>query len=231
VKCDFGEVHIWKIELNCAASSVARLELALSPEERSRSAGFLFPELRTRWTVVRGALRQILAEYLQTVASSLMFHLGPNGKPGLAGAAENISFNLSHTRDLALIAITRNGRIGIDAEEVRGAIEIEALSRHFFATGEADEIMKLSGEQRIAAFFACWTRKESFLKALGVGLSVQLRHFEVAVRADQPAQLISVNWDNPSRWSLQDIGEPGIAAALTVEGPTPTVCRFNFAAP
>jgi len=163
-KCDFGQVHLWSIQLDCAASSVARLELALSSEERYRAARFRSHELRNRWTVARGALRHIRAEYSRSTASSLAFHLGPNGKPELARSAANINFNLSQTHGLALLAITRNRRVGIDAEAVQPEIEVEALSRRFFTRSETAEILGLANGSRIAAFFACWTRKESSSK-------------------------------------------------------------------
>ncbi|MFY9562549.1 MAG: 4'-phosphopantetheinyl transferase superfamily protein [Terriglobales bacterium] len=148
----------------------------------------------------------------------------------MANLAENASFNLSHTRGLAMLAIARN-RVGIDAEAVCSDIDIEDLSRRFFAPAETEEILGLSSDARIAAFFACWTRKEAIIKALGAGLSMPLDSFQVTVRADQPARLVSASWGDPNHWSLIDIGEPGIAATLAVEGSTPLLRRFNFVPP
>ena len=87
----------------------------------------------------------------------------------------------------------------MDAEIIRPGIEVADLSRCFFAPVEADEIWGLPPEEQRAAFFACWTRKEAFVKALGAGLSVPLDRFRVTVRADQPARLMSVDWGvNPA---------------------------------
>lgn len=226
--CDYGETHIWKILLRPSASTVTDLELLLSSDERDRAVRFRSRELRDDWTVAHGALRHILAGYTGADPRTLVFHLGPKGKPELEPSSTDITFNLSHTNGLALLAVARKRRVGIDAEAVRQEVDIEALSRRFFAQQEADGILELPKEKRTAAFFACWTRKESFIKALGVGLSLPLDHFQVSVRADEPARLVSVNWDEPGQWSLLDVGEPGVAATLAVEGTTPEVRRFDY---
>jgi 4'-phosphopantetheinyl transferase len=227
-----GEVHIWRIELNCVATSIATLKATLSPEEQGKAARFRTSELGERWTVARGALRCILASYAQSEPKSLVFRLGPYGKPDLAWPAADITFNLSHTCGLALLAITGKGRrVGIDAEMVRSGIEVEDLSRKFFAPAESDEILAVPPDFRLAAFYACWTRKEAFIKALGAGLSMPLHRFRVTVRADQPARLVSVDGDEPDRWSLLDVGEPNIAATVAVDGPISVVKRFSFMLP
>jgi 4'-phosphopantetheinyl transferase len=231
VKCEPGEVHIWRIELDCAASSVAALRATLSPEEREKAARFRSLELRERWTVARGALRCILATYSRSGPNSLVFRVGSNGKPELAWPVEDIYFNLSRTCGLALLAIAVSSRVGIDAEIVRSGIEVEDLSRRFFAPAEADEILGLPPDARLGAFFACWTRKEAFVKALGTGLSAPLDGFRVTVRADQPACLLSVDWNECDRWSLVDVGEPSVAATLAVEGPVPVLRRLKFTPP
>ena len=119
--------------------------------------------------------------------------------------------------------------MGIDAETVRSEIEVEDLSRRFLAPAETAEILALSPDARLAAFFTCWTRKEAFVKALG-GLSA-LDRFRVSVRSDQPARLIWVDGQESNRWSLLDVSEPGVAAALVVEGPVPVLPRVNFVPP
>ncbi|MBZ5627213.1 MAG: 4'-phosphopantetheinyl transferase superfamily protein [Acidobacteriia bacterium] len=149
----------------------------------------------------------------------------------MAWPLEDVSFNLSHTGGLALVAIAGSGRVGIDAETVRSEIEVEDLSRRFFAPAEAAEILALSPAARLAAFFTCWTRKEAFVKALGGGLSVPLDRFQVSLRSDQPARLLWVDGEEFNRWSLLDVSELGVAAALVVEGPAPVMQRVNFVPP
>jgi len=161
----------------------------------------------------------------------LVLRASPKGKPELVLPVANISFNLSHTHGLALVVIAGHGRVGVDAETVRAGIEVVDLSRRLFAPGEADEILSLPPDARLAAFFTCWTRKEAFVKALGAGISLPLNRFRVTVRPDQPARLISVDYEESGHWTLLDVGEPGIAAALAVEGPVPLLRRFSFTPP
>jgi 4'-phosphopantetheinyl transferase len=231
MKCVPGEVHVWRIDLDCAARTVAALRATLSPEEEQRAARFRSIELRERWTVARGALRSILAAYAGCEPGALVFREGPHGKPALTGPVEDIPFNLSHTGGLALVAIAGSGRVGIDAESVRSEIEVEDLSRRFFAPVEATEILALSPDAQLAAFFTCWTRKEAFVKALGGGLSVPLNRFQISIGSDHPAHLLWVEGEESDRWSLLDLSEPGVAAALVIEGPTPVLQRVNFVPP
>jgi 4'-phosphopantetheinyl transferase len=146
----------------------------------------------------------------------------------LARPVEDIPFNLSHTDGLTLVAVTESGRVGIDAERIRPEVEVEDLSRRFFAPAEAAEILALSPDARLTAFFTCWTRKEAFVKALGGGLSVPLNRFQVSIRSDQPARLLWAEGEASDRWNLLDLSEPGVAAALAVEGPAPVLQRMNF---
>lgn len=231
MKCAPGEVHVWRIGLNGAATSVAALGAALSVEEEQRAARFRSIELRERWTVAHGALRSILAAYASCEPGALVFREGTHGKPALAWPMEDIPFNFSHTVGLALVAVAGSGRVGIDAERVRPEVEVEDLSRRFFAPAEAAEILALSPDARVAAFFSCWTRKEAFVKALGGGLSVPLNSFQVSVQSDQPARLLWAEGDASGRWNLLDLSEPGIAAALVVEGPAPVLRRMSFVPP
>jgi 4'-phosphopantetheinyl transferase len=207
------------------------LRAVLSMDERERAAHFQLPELSNRWTIGRAAVRSILATYAGSEPQSLAFRVGPYGKPELAGSKQSISFNFSRTRDRALLAVADECRIGIDAETVHADIDIEGISRRFFACAEAAEILELAPTARLRAFFACWTRKEAFVKAIGGGLSVPLNSFQVTVRADQPARLISVDWYERERWSLVDLSQPGIAAAVAVEGQSAIVRRFEFCPP
>jgi len=231
MNCAPGEVHVWRIALDCNATGAAALRATLSMEEEQRGARFRSLELRERWTVARGALRCILAQYARCEPSVLVFRAGPHGKPALVWPVEDIPFNLSHTGGLALVAIAGSGRVGIDAETVRSEIEVEDLSRRFFAPAEADEILALSGDARLTAFLNCWTRKEAFVKALGGGLSVPLDSFHVSVRSDEPVRLLWVDGEESDRWSMLDLSEPGVAAALVVESPTPVLQRVSFVPP
>ena len=132
-----------------------------------------------------------------------------------------ISFNLSHANGLALYAVTSQRRIGIDLEHVCSGGTNDQIAERFFSRSEVSELRSLSGQQRNRAFFDCWTRKESFTKALGSGLSTPLDQFEVSLKPGEPAALLKVSWDPEatSLWVLTNLHPgPNYAGALCVEG-------------
>lgn len=222
-----GEVHLWRIDLDTDQSLTA-LRATLSSEECQRAQRFRSPDLSRRWTVARGALRCILASYCESQPRSLVLHAESGGKPKLTLPASTISFNLSHSDGLALLAIAENRRIGVDVEIVHPLNEVADLSRRFLAPVEFRQILALPPEQQAAAFFTCWTRKEAYLKAIGLGLSVPLDRFEVTLGVDQFPRFISVDSIEPGQWNLIDVSEPGVAAALAVEGHMPVLRCLRF---
>ena len=151
----------------------------------------------------------------------LTFVYGPQGKPALHGAGEGVQFNLSHSRELALLAVTTLPAVGIDIEWMRPLDDMMGIAARFFAAGERARLAEMPAAQRHHAFFDCWTRKEAYIKAIGEGLSRPLHQFEVAFGPHEPARLLSVA-DDPAeaqRWSLRGFNPaPGYAAALVVPG-------------
>jgi 4'-phosphopantetheinyl transferase len=234
LSCAAGDVHVWQVTLDREPSDLAALEAVLSEEERKRAFALKTEELRRRWTVARAALRAILAAYIGASPKSLVFSSGANGKPKLANVDPAPSFSLSHTAHLAFLAVANRECVGIDAEILRPEIELGEISRRFFLRAEADEIGSLPPEMRTAAFYACWTRKEAYVKARGIGLLAALNKFQVTVRPDEPAQLQWVEEcsDEPWQWNFHDLSEPGVAVALAVKSPKTTfVRRFVFSDP
>lgn len=232
LSCAASDVHVWRVSLNCVPSDFLALEATLSEEERARASMRKTEELSRRWTTARGALRTILAAYVGAMPESLIITSDVNRKPKLAKVESAPSFSLSHTGHLAFVAVAPGGCVGIDAEILRPEIEWEDISRRFFSRAEADEIRSLTPETRTSAFFACWTRKEAYVKALGIGLFAPFDKFRVTVRPDVPAKLLWVEGrpDEPRQWNLHDLTEPGVAVAIAVKSLEATmVRRFVFA--
>lgn len=206
------------------------LAASLSAAEHERAGKFRSEQDRERWIVAHGAMRQILARYAAMEPAALVFEAQEHGKPRLADPTPEIPFNLTHTAGLALLAIAAGGRIGVDAEFVRPLSDLQKLAERFFAPAEAEEILAMDEAAQPAAFFACWTRKEAFLKGLGKGLHVPLDQFAVNVRPDEPPRLVSVGWQEPSVWHLSDLSELNLAATIATDLPVSRVRRFTFAA-
>jgi 4'-phosphopantetheinyl transferase len=218
-----AEVHVWRAALDQVTTSVEHLQRSLSADERQRAARFYFPRDRRRFTVARGVLRDILGRYLKLPPSALGFGYSAYGKPSLAiGAdADLLRFNLSHSHEMALFAITWGREIGVDIEYLQREIACEEIAERFFSPQERASLRALPAAVKQRAFFNCWTRKEAYIKAHGEGLSLPLDQFDVSLVPGEPAALLATRSDpwEALRWSLQALTmDPDYVAALAVEG-------------
>jgi 4'-phosphopantetheinyl transferase len=230
-------IHVWRVEIGQAlpdAVLCARCEL-LSADEVERAGRLKTRVLRDRYVLCRGALRRLLGDYMGRAPRTLVFEYGPSGKPALrtgrAAGEAPIEFNVSHADDLALIALTRTRRVGIDVERIRSLPDADGLVRRFFAPAEQARYMSLPAESRTLAFFRCWTRKEAVVKASGHGLSQPLDEFEVSLGPDEPARLLRIpGLSNPSEgWSLHSFQPvPGHTAAVAATRGAVTLSFFAY---
>ena len=216
-------VDVWRAYLSLSDNSLELLERTLSDDENQRAASFHFQEDRNRFIVAHGCLRDILRRYLHCEAGQLSFSIGSYGRPGLSANSfdPGIEFNLTHSGNYALIAVTRERKVGVDLEGIRQGISPEDIAGRYFSQGEVSELMALSSEQREAAFFNCWTRKEAYIKAIGLGLSLPLNSFDVSLNPKEPAILRATRPDpqEVARWSLLSLEvDSGFASAVAVEG-------------
>jgi len=212
-------IHIWRTALDQPDWIVDRLRRSLSRDEQLRADRFHFERDRRRYIVGRGGLRAILSGYLKIDPHRLQFRYGPNGKPALLSSA--LQFNVSHSRGLALIAVTPQQAVGVDVEFMRPVLDADQLAERFFSARESAALRALPACERRAAFFACWTRKEAYIKAIGDGLSQPLDQFDVTLTPDEPPRFLSIGGDRAEarRWSLFGLA-PGenYAAAIAIQG-------------
>lgn len=181
-----GEVQIWKVDIRPAAAVIPPLMARLAPDEHERARRFVFDRHRYRYIRARAALRALLGRHLGVPPEAVALRTAPGGKPFLAEAGAPLHFNLSHSGDLALIALTTGGEIGVDLEAVRPrADDWVALARRYFAPEEVEALETYTPSERVQAFFRGWTRKEAIVKLLGDGLRMPLDRFIVPL--DEPA--------------------------------------------
>ena len=216
-------VHVWRASLHVSTSYLNTLEGTLTADERARAERFYFQKHRERFIAGRGLLRNILSRYLDKAPDQLRFCYNSYGKPSLTKetGAEELSFNLSHSHEMALYAVTRRREIGIDIEYFRPDVEAEKLAERFFSPREAAVLRALPEHLRKEGFFNCWTRKEAYIKAEGEGMSIPLSAFDVSLTPGEPVALLrgQKHPQETSRWSLQALNPaPGYAAALAVKG-------------
>ena len=170
----------------------AALWQLLSRDERERADKFRYAEHREHYIVARASLRQLLAERLRIVPRAIEFVETSYGKPKLApvhGAA--IWNSISRIPGLSLsMRFTRGRAVGVDVELIREVPDADDLAERFFSPTETASLRALPLDRRSLAFLACWTRKEAFIKALGLGLSCPLDAFDVTIDPDAPARIL-----------------------------------------
>ena len=215
------EVHVWRIDLAAGAGSPAAATL-LSSDERERAARLLCEHKRTRFIAGRSALRRLLGQYLDKAPQTLVFRYGPHGKPALVtGASETIlTFNFSHSEDLALLAVATGREVGIDIEYRHRDISVAPFARHILSENEAAALQRLPEEQHQQALLAAWTRKEAYVKALGEGLARSLKSFSAGIAVDEPAvrRLEDANGE-PHTWTFTPLAvHPDYLACVAAPG-------------
>jgi 4'-phosphopantetheinyl transferase len=215
------DVHVWHAGLT-NVEDAHNLEPMLSPDENERAARFRFPEHRRRFVIARGRLRQLLAAYLEVLPREVGFAYSEAGKPELAAVhTRDICFNVSHSREIAVFAFAIGRKVGVDVEYIRYDVDVEEIPPRFFSQMEQQTLAALQGQQKFEGFFNCWTRKEAYVKAVGSGLSLPLRDFDVSLMPGEPARLLATRpvAKLADQWSMESL-ELGLeyAAALVVEG-------------
>ena len=219
------DIHVWTTSLDLAPAVLNTFEATLSSSERERARRFRFDQPRNRFIAGRGLMRTLLGRYLETEPAKLELVCSPYGKPFLSGALVEswLNFNLAHSENLALLAVTRVGTIGVDVERIRPLTAADQIAAKFFSARENAAFHKLPLEQKPVAFFNLWTRKEAWLKATGEGIGGLLKAVEVSFLPGEPARFLSLPGEPQptASWILHDLDPaPGFIAALAVRART-----------
>jgi 4'-phosphopantetheinyl transferase len=178
-----NEIHVWIIGPHTAALP-GDTHLSLTKDELKKAGRFKSAEDGRRWGFIRDSLRKILSRYTGEPAECLSFDCGEYGKPGPLQypEREKVHFNLSHSGELGLLGVTQIAPIGIDIEQLRDFDNMAAVVSRFFSPAEQIAYASLEQQHRIAGFYNAWTRKESVIKAIGLGLSAPLDAFDVSLQ-------------------------------------------------
>lgn len=226
-------IDVWRVPVAAEALPEEEWRGILAADEVARAARFRFDRDRNRYRRGRTALRMLLGRYLEVPAAEIRFQYENHGKPEVAhpNNARELRFNSSDSGGLVLIAVTSGTVVGIDVEQLRPMPDLVNIATRFFSAREVQALLAFKEEKRPEAFFACWTRKEAFLKATGVGLSYPLSAFSVSVDPDGPAKMLELGDDSAAagKWSLQDLQPAeGFRASLAWEGGFRSVEKWEF---
>lgn len=193
----------------------------LSADEATRAQRFHFDRDRTRFVRARGFLRQMLGQACGQDPAGLMFGTGAHGKPFLQNCP--LAFNLSHSRDLAVLALSQAGPVGIDIEFIDRQIDLAGLMQSCLTAAEADVVTALPDVARAARFFAFWTAKEARMKLTGEGMVLAPASIALDLVAGLPVGYLRP--DAPAAQAVfVDLGDPGVLCCLAVaQGAVPSV--------
>ncbi len=211
-----NELHVWKLSLDVPTETVEEARRLLTRQELTRFEGILVPAARVRRMAARLAIRVLLASYLGMDPREVEIAYGSNGRPELVGG-HGLSFNLSHTADLAVFAVGRRRTVGVDIETLARRPPSPGLIARTLNPGESARVMRVGGQRRTEAFLRYWTIKEAYAKALGAGLAFDFR--DIAVEGNSARPRLELADDVAERWRVRRLRPwPGIVGAVVADG-------------
>jgi len=205
-----NDIHIWLNYLNVHEARIKHLYPLLSSEEKERSERFKFYKHRKAFIASHGFMHTVLASYIDTNANEIEFSQTEFGKPSLIDIQNknNIQFNLSHSGNMAILAVCKQHSLGIDVEFAERKVDWRGISKRFFTPNEQQQLDKLTEEEQRQAFFQIWTRKEAHMKVTGQGLSLAPTQFEVSVPPQSANFIQNLKTKDDNFYKMQDIFLP-----------------------
>lgn len=199
-----GAVDVWLVDPEPqSALELLYLRDLLSCDERRRLERFVVEAPRLRYLISRATLRTTLSQYSNVAPRAWRFATNRYGKPRIDAPflGDQLYFNVSHCEGLIGIAVARTEDIGIDVENVGRRLDTGLLAPAVFTETERAALAAASDEHRRKLFFTFWTLKEAYIKARGMGLSIDLAGFEFKIA--EPHPLVRFNFrcpDDSAKW-------------------------------
>ena len=226
-----GEVHLWWTSTRISPGMAPTLQVLLSDDERAKAARFVRQADRNRYVAAHAMLRLVLSRYVDVAPGELGFEVGDQGKPRLEAAPDYpLSFNLSHSGKLALVAVSGAPAVGVDLEEIRDDVDVPALASSVLSAAELRVLHAAPLERQRRLFFRSWVRKEAVLKGCGLGLTVEpQRVVALTEETKGDSGFVAVKLSSGSaEWGVRDleIGDR-YAGAVAAPGQGWTLRRFE----
>lgn len=220
-----GSIDFWHCDLASDKVHLNKYLEVLDKNELKKANGFKFKADKDCYVITRGVLRILLGRYLNEEPSAIRFDYTPYGKPILSHK-NSLHFNVSHSGTKSVLGFVNDSEIGVDIEKIKDDFEVLDIANRFFSLMEIKTLSKIPGSEKNRAFYRCWTRKESFIKAEGSGLSFPLDKFTVSLDHDKKAELLTTDWDalEKDNWSLFSyVPDSGYIGAIATRQPIDSV--------
>lgn len=221
-------IHLWLLDISSITLKEHEFNYILSSDELDKKERYYFEKDRLIYGTTRGILRKLLSHYTGFKEIEISFSFNKYGKPNIKNPTNSkVEFNLSHSKNFAIIAFNLNNEIGIDIEYINHKLEIENIVENYFSRNEIDQLLKIKKENQIFSFFNIWTCKEAYIKSVGKGLSVDLKSFDVNVDSEN-FEITRINGKNDlSYYQLYDIPiSDEYKAALLLIGKRKKILKF-----
>jgi 4'-phosphopantetheinyl transferase len=225
-RLESGDVHVWLASIDGAILDDAAFVGRLSDEELNRARQLVFDVDRRRFLISHLLLRALLGRYVGKDAATIQLTHSALGKPLLAEAAR-VDFNLAHSGGLAAYVFGLDQQVGIDVEQIRPTLDVQALAERYFTPLEARAIRETAEKDRPVRFFTYWVRKEAVLKATGYGLRVPLSAVDVTGDQSRGGAVARLRVGTTPDWHIVDlpVSEEYRAAAAVNQPPRRLSCQ------
>lgn len=227
-KLEAGEAHVWRFGLDVPTAARAAWTDLLAPDEMAKFFRFRTDELRDRYLAAHARCRILLGAYLGKPPDVVAIDSGASGKPQLRHAGWH--FNLSHSRDQGMVALTRSAAIGVDVEYQAREVDREGISARYFSSAERTRLRMAPPKDRNEIFYRLWTTKEAWLKATGDGIvgGLDRVEFEVSETFDVRLAMIFEDGRSVDEWTVRSFAVTGdFLGAVAIRAPGITVRRFE----
>lgn len=197
--------HLWEIPLDISGINLNHWIQRLSSEEKKVAMRFQFEKHRRRYIISHVAMREIVSDYLNVSSSEVIVHVGEHGKPYLEN--NPLYFNLSHSHEMALLGLSFHGNVGVDIEYLNPKINFMNIAERYFTPEEVKQLKDIPPETRYQHFYLCWSAKEAYLKAKGIGIANHLKMFTLGIQTLSEVKILDINQEIKefSAWFVQPI--------------------------
>lgn len=228
-------VHLWTIKCSQLKDRADALYSTLSTDECLRAGKFHFAKDRLRFILARGGLRILAGYYLGMEAGEIIFSYNRYGKPSISTqqihAGSTLEFNVSHSGEYVLIALSQCVPVGIDIEQLHNDIALLEIAQDFFSPAECAELFSQQAADQYLTFFQLWTKKEAYIKGRGKGLSIPLDSFDVSTYPHKHTVMLNLNGvkEVDHNWSIYELPFfKDYAGALAIKYDTCQISSFDL---